>query len=76
MLRSMGILEELAQSSIRFSLGRRTTEDEVDYAAGKTLAVLRRLRSSAVPLRHRRLRCRPAGCSSRVLTLPNSMMPN
>src|SRR5262249_19381343 len=50
-LRSMGIPEGLAHATIRFSLGRFTTADEADYAAGKVLSVLRELRgqTTAVP---------------------------
>lgn len=43
-LRALGVGDELAHSSIRFSLGRFTTADEVDYAAGRTIEAVKRLR--------------------------------
>ena len=32
MLRALGVDEELAHTSIRFGIGRFTTEEEIDYA--------------------------------------------
>jgi len=43
-LKSLGLGDELAHSSIRFSLGRFTTEAEVDYAADRVVAEAKRLR--------------------------------
>lgn len=43
-LRSMGLDEETAHSSIRFGLGRFTTEDEVDYVAALMIEKVKRLR--------------------------------
>jgi len=43
-LKSLGLGDELAHSSIRFSLGRFTTEAEVDYAADRIIAEVTRLR--------------------------------
>jgi cysteine desulfurase len=45
-LRSMGVSDELALNSIRFSLGRFTTEAEVDYVAQKLIRVVRELRGT------------------------------
>ncbi|MDA1260529.1 MAG: IscS subfamily cysteine desulfurase [Planctomycetota bacterium] len=43
-LRALGVGDELAHSSVRFSLGRASTEDEVDYVAARTIAAVTRLR--------------------------------
>ncbi|PCJ55574.1 MAG: IscS subfamily cysteine desulfurase [Planctomycetota bacterium] len=43
-LRALGVGDELAHSSIRFSVGRFTTEDEVDHAADLTIATVNKLR--------------------------------
>jgi cysteine desulfurase len=43
-LRSMGLNEEMAHSSIRFGLGRFNTEEEVDYVADLLIAKVRKLR--------------------------------
>ena len=43
-LRSMDVGDELAHSSIRFGIGRFTTEAEVDYAAEKVIDAVKRLR--------------------------------
>ncbi|XP_012696622.2 cysteine desulfurase, mitochondrial [Clupea harengus] len=43
-LRAIGADEDLAHSSIRFGIGRFTTEDEVDYTAEKCIHQVKRLR--------------------------------
>jgi cysteine desulfurase len=43
-LKALGAGDDLAHSSIRFGLGRWTTEEEVDYVADKLITVVRRLR--------------------------------
>jgi cysteine desulfurase len=43
-LRSMGLEEDMAHSSIRFGLGRFNTEEEVDYVAQLVIAKVKRLR--------------------------------
>src|SRR6059036_32167 len=43
-LKALGAGDDLAHSSIRFGLGRWTTEDEVDYVADKLAHVVTRLR--------------------------------
>jgi cysteine desulfurase len=48
-LRAMGISETLSLASIRFGLGRFTTETEVDFAAEYFTRVVRDLRRSAFP---------------------------
>jgi cysteine desulfurase len=43
-LKALGAGDDLAHSSIRFGLGRWTTEEEVDYVIDKLTRVVRRLR--------------------------------
>ncbi|XP_053814115.1 cysteine desulfurase isoform X2 [Vidua chalybeata] len=43
-LRAIGTDEDLAHSSIRFGIGRFTTEEEVDYTAQKCIQHVKRLR--------------------------------
>lgn len=42
-LKSLGLGDELAHSSIRFGLGRFTTEEEIDYVVEKTVASVNHL---------------------------------
>ncbi|WP_313683585.1 IscS subfamily cysteine desulfurase [Pantoea sp.] len=44
-LRAMGVEQELAHSSLRFSLGRFTTEEEIDYAIELVNKAVTRLRA-------------------------------
>jgi cysteine desulfurase len=41
---ALGVGADLAHSSIRFGLHRFTTEEEIDYVAGRTIEVVKRLR--------------------------------
>jgi len=43
-LKSIGVGEDLAHTSIRFSVGRFTTEQEVDFAIDKVVSTVRKLR--------------------------------
>ena len=43
-LKALGAGDELAHSSIRFGIGRFTTEEEIDYSAAKIIEVVRKLR--------------------------------
>merc|ERR1712018_307384 len=43
-LRAIGADEDLAHSSIRFGIGRFTTEEEIDFAAEKCITHVKRLR--------------------------------
>jgi cysteine desulfurase len=43
-LKALGVDEELAHSSIRFGLGRFTTAEEVDHAAGSVIRAVGKLR--------------------------------
>ena len=43
-LKSLGIGDDLAHSSLRLSLGKWTTDEEVDYAAQRIVASVRKLR--------------------------------
>jgi len=44
-LRALGLAPEIVNSALRFGLGRGTTQDEIDFAAGRVIHEVRRLRS-------------------------------
>ena len=44
---ALGLDPELARASLRFGLGRTTTEEEIDYASDKVVSVVRQLQSAA-----------------------------
>ena len=44
-LRALGLVDELAHSSIRFSIGRFTTAEEIDYVIEKVLSAVDKLRA-------------------------------
>ena len=46
-LRAIGLPDDLARASLRFGLGRWTTEEEIDYAADKVSSLVTRLRQLA-----------------------------
>jgi cysteine desulfurase len=46
-LLAMGVAPEVAQATVRFSLGKLTTEAEIDDTAGRLAEVLARLRAAA-----------------------------
>src|SRR5499425_2402694 len=43
-LKALGVGEDLAHTSIRFGLGRFTTQEEVDYVTSRVIEVVQRLR--------------------------------
>ena len=43
-LKAIGATDERADASIRFGLGRFTTEEEIDYTVEKVASVVKRLR--------------------------------
>jgi len=43
-LKALGVREEMAHSSIRFGIGRFTTEEEMDYSADLIISAINKLR--------------------------------
>ena len=43
-LRALGTEEDMAHSSIRFGIGRFTTDEEVDFVTSKIVGIVQRLR--------------------------------
>ena len=47
-LKALGVPDDLAHASIRFTVGRYTTRDEVDYAARRVATTVEKLRAARV----------------------------
>ena len=47
-LKALGVPDDLAHASIRFTVGRYTTSDDVDYAARRVATTVEKLRTARV----------------------------
>jgi cysteine desulfurase len=65
-LRAIGLEEHLAQSSIRFGLGRFNTEEEVDYTVRRVVEEVRRLRELSSLFRAKRARLQRQQSSNKL----------
>jgi cysteine desulfurase len=66
-LRSMGVPDELAHTSIRFGLGRFNTEEEVEFTVRRVVGEVKRLRAMS-PL----YKARKSSAQRRSQTAPAS----
>jgi len=46
-LRALGLSPEAARGSVRFGLGRTNTEEELDFAAGRVIEAVKKLRENS-----------------------------
>jgi cysteine desulfurase len=51
-LKALGLSDEMAQSSIRFGLGKWTTEEEIVYTTGKVSAAVKELRAMSYAIKN------------------------
>lgn len=52
MLRALGLNDELAHSSIRFTLGRFTTEQEIDYTIDLVKSAVKKIKRFIATMGH------------------------